>query len=140
MHARVKTMLREIVHFAGCHKSATKLQKSGNSYDDNIHLATAMFNKINFSHPREDVGTLFRFLKCGELMRDMPKFMAAANGGSLDGSADQSVDGIDDSSTVQAIAQAQKERPERRRKANEALVAQQARIKKLRLAEQAVRL
>lgn len=45
--------------------------------------------------------------------------MVAANGGSSDGSTDQSSDGIDDSSTELAIARAEKERPEETRKAKE---------------------
>lgn len=74
-------MPEDTARFAARYKSATKLHKSGYSYDDTVRHATAMFNKVKVSHPREDVKK-FCFLKCWELFRERPKFMAAANGGS----------------------------------------------------------
>lgn len=145
---RCKTILKESVRFAACFKSIESMRKSGHSDDDNVRLATALFNKKKVSHPREDVGKPFRFTKCWEILRDLPKFSAAAEGGSSSGSGSYSVSGAEAGEPHAGVSTSdgdrekkeKKERPDGRRKAKEELAAQHVRAKKLKLAEQAVRL
>lgn len=58
------------------------MRKSVHNEDDEIRMATAMFDKMKVSHPREDVGKSFRFLQCWELLRDLPNFSAVMYDGS----------------------------------------------------------
>lgn len=52
---RVRLILKECVCFAACLKSTKDLNKSGVCEDDDIRLATALFNKLVVHHLREDV-------------------------------------------------------------------------------------
>lgn len=137
VQTRVKKILKETVRFAACHNSVVALRKSGHSDGDIIRLSTGMFNKMKVSHPREDVGKPFQFEKCWEILRDMPKFTAAGQGGAT-GSTSAESSTTDTGSS--AVVKEKKERPDGRRKAKDELAAQHARAKKLKIAEQAVRL
>lgn len=57
----MKLVLKESMRFAACFREVKNLNKSRNKKNDNVHLATAMFNKRTVSDPREDVGELFLF-------------------------------------------------------------------------------
>ena len=49
-------MQKMCVRFSGCFASVKKMKRSGVNEDDEIRLATALFNKKRVEHPKEDVG------------------------------------------------------------------------------------
>lgn len=143
VQTRVKTMVKECVRFAACYRSIVAMRKSGFTEDDNIRLATALFNKVKISHPREDVGKPFRFLKAWEVVRDLPKFMAAADGSSAgveSGSGTNASEKSEGETAAEGEEKSVKKRPDGRRKAKQEQADQHVRAKKLKLAEAAVRL
>ena len=50
------------------------MKKSGVNEEDEIRLATALFNKIKVQHPSEDVGRKFKYIEAWMILREMPKF------------------------------------------------------------------
>lgn len=115
--------------------------KSGDSEEHTVRLATTMFDKLKVPHPREDVGKPFRFLACWEIIRDLPKFLATFCESSPLSSAVESnktVGGEECEDGPRAASKAA--RPVRRRNAKEEAAVQSIRAKRLKLAEEAVRL
>lgn len=145
VQTRIKTIVKETVRFAACFRSIETMRKSGHSDEDIIRLSTALFNKVKVAHPREDIGKPFRFLKCWELVRDLPKFRAGTAGTPVNetGSEEGTGGGLNDRNSASNVTGKPSEdcaRPDGRRKAKEELAVQNIRAKKLKLAEHAVRL
>lgn len=77
VQTRVKMILKDSVRFSGCFKTVKNMKKSGHSEEDEMRPARVIFNRRTVSHPREDVGKLFRFLDFWYLLLDLPKLQAA---------------------------------------------------------------
>lgn len=139
VQTRVKTILKDRVRFAACYKSIKNLHRSGHSEEDEVRLATALFNNVKVTHPREDIGRSFRFLPCWELLRDLPKFTAMAQGNASSIETKTSEQDAN-SDTKTEVKTEEKIRPDGRRKAKEELAAHHMRAKKIKIAETAVKL
>lgn len=111
--------------------------KSGHNKDGEIHMATSMSNKTKVSNPREDVGKVFRFLKCWELVWDLSKFPDVMDGGWSSGGETNlfQKDKADDE-----VKACKNEKPIGQCKAKEDLAVQHVRAEKVKLAEVVVRL
>lgn len=135
---RIKAILKERVRFATGFKSVEAICKIGHSDDDKIWLATALFNKFKVQHLREEVGKPFKFLKCWEMLRDLPNFSAGAGGASS--SEGDTMQGRHKSAPTREMQTKKIRSADGRRKAKEDLADQHMRAKKIKLAEAAVRL
>lgn len=71
---RVKKLLCDCQAFGGCVARVTRVRPSGASDEDVLHLATALFNKLNISSVQEECGPEFRHLSCWKILKDHPKF------------------------------------------------------------------
>lgn len=74
---RFKLILKSCVQFAACLKTVKYMKKSGHTEEDDVILATAMYNKHTVSYPMDDVGKHFNFLRWCYLLRDLPKLQEA---------------------------------------------------------------
>lgn len=143
VETRLKNILTKSTRFAACYQSVKQLKKSGISYDDEVRLATALYNKKTVEHPREDVGPPFIHVKAWELLRDLPKFQAAVSGPIVPTPSDScpahSSTGEGNSDSTKEDTK-KRERPEGRKKAKADAAMQAIRAKKLKLVESAVRI
>lgn len=137
VQTRFNVILKNKVRFAACLKNVHTMGKRVHNEDEEIRMATAMFNKMKVSHPSEEAGKLFRFLKCLELPRDFSKFSTVMDGGSSSASQTKL---SQKGKTEDKVKACKKDRPIRRRKAKEDLQTQHVRTKKVKLAEAVLRL
>lgn len=147
VQTRIKSILKSCVRFSAFHKTVRDLKKSGCNEDDEVRLATALFNHKKVTHPNEDVGKPFKFIKCWFLLRDLPKFQAVQNtpsrncsdSGSAECDEAESSTPLSTDGSGKDLKQERK-RPDGRRKAKEMAALQHMKAKKMKLAETAIKL
>lgn len=125
IETRVKDIQKQCTRFSGCVRSIKAMKRSGISAEDELRLATALFNKKEVQHPREDVGKAFKYMDAWHILCDLPKFSAATAGLSAESQEKRGV---------------KRERPEGRQKAKQERDNQEHRDKKMRMAAKAVEL
>ena len=147
--------MKECTRFSAMFATVKDLRRSGVNEDDEVRLATALFNKREVAHPNEDVGPTFRFLSCWEIMRALPKFAAAEHRAGKE-SEQESEQGVknDDSEDSKGGSKGTKvgleskislkrkteDRPPGRQFAKQQRALEQHRAKKLRMTSEAIAL
>lgn len=94
---RCKIIMKDCTRFSACYNSVRGVKKSGISSEDELRLSTALFNGKKVSHPRENDGKPFQFMRAWMVVRDLPKFDHPINAAKLNSngtaSGQSSVDG-----------------------------------------------
>lgn len=76
---RIKKILADCLSFAGCVAKVSSARPSGTNSDDELHLATALFNKLEITSMSDSCGPPFKFMSSYHLLKDHPKFDLIAN-------------------------------------------------------------
>lgn len=71
---RVKKLLQECLMFGTHVAKINRAQPSGTNSDDVVHLATALYNKLEISSVTDSSGPPFKFLSCWTILKEHPKF------------------------------------------------------------------
>lgn len=145
VESRVKDIQKQCVRFSGCFASIKALKRSGVNEDDEICLATALFNKRKVQHPNEDIGKRFKYLEAWEVLRALPKYSAAGEAspsntesGTTTGLGSTAASGKEGG--TESPAKSGGDRPMGRKRAKEVRIKEEQQNKKLRLAESALEL
>lgn len=75
---RVRKILSNFLSFASCISKISNAQPIGTAADDVLHLATAIFNKVEISSVTESFSPPL-LLSCWKLLKDNPKFDVLLN-------------------------------------------------------------
>lgn len=142
IETRVKDIQKQCVRFSACFSSVQKMKRSGVNEDDEIRLATALFNKIKVNHPQEDVGRKFKYLKAWNILRDLPKFAAGGEEQTSAPAPAPASSSPSGESSTEAVRSGgpHSERPVGRKRAKELKAKEEQHNKRIRLAQAALEL
>lgn len=137
----LKTIIEGCVRFSACFRTIKNKKKSEHNEDNEVRLATALFNKRLVIYLFEDVEKLFRFLSCWYLLGNQPRFQAASLPTQTTFEVSPKVgETMEDSAESIEEESARKARPDGRRKSKDELVTRQMRAKKMKHAKSAFKL
>lgn len=71
---QAKKLLQEVLSFDAHVAKVQSNPPSGTTYDDGIHLVTALYNNMHISSVEQECGPALKQLFCWNLLNEHPKF------------------------------------------------------------------
>lgn len=149
--SRIKLIIKQCVRFSACHSTVLASKPTGVNETDILRLSIALFNGKKIKSPDEDIGKPFKFQAAWDVLRFHEKFLAGANGSNSSSDQKSAQDNVQRDVKPEACGLAKDEsskegaarsvgRPTGRRKAKEQEQKAHNSRKKLKIAEEALKL